>query len=301
MKIPDPKQWPAIWRRRLETLADAAERHGCPSALVGGCVRDMVLGIVPKDWDVVIEGKPSVWVPEVAGALAARVVEHPRFMTLTLHFDDGTHVDVTTARRETYAKPGALPTVEPASLSDDAFRRDFSANALFSLLGDGGRLFDPSGGVADMKIKQLRVLHDHSFIDDPTRLYRAARYAARYGWTVENKTLGLVHQAVAEHRPRSVSPVRLRHELFRLLEEDDPRDGLRLTWQWGLWTYWDPCWKFTEELGERVAFLPRQSPPAHRLAVMLSDRPERALDVMSKFSAPVAFKNQVLAYLEKMD
>ncbi|MBK8871407.1 MAG: CCA tRNA nucleotidyltransferase [Elusimicrobia bacterium] len=289
-------EWPRMWRLRLETLGRAAVRHSCPSAIVGGCVRDLVLGLEPKDWDVVVEGQPSVWISDVASSLAARVVEHPRFMTLTLHFSDGTHLDIATARKETYVKPGSLPTVQPSSLSVDALRRDFSANALYFLLSEG-TLFDPTGGVADMGQKRLRVLHDISFIDDPTRLFRAARYAARYGWTVDKHTLDLIQSAVAARVPQTVSLVRLRHELFRLLEEEDPIGGLRLAWQWGLWTYWDPRWEFTEELGARLKSLPRQSPPAHRLAVLLSDHPNRAEEILTRFSTPVDLKKQVSAHL----
>lgn len=293
MKQLDPSHWPRLWRLRLETLNRAAARHDCPIAIVGGCVRDLVLGFEPKDWDVVVEGKPSLWVSDVASSLAARVVEHPRFLTLTLHFEDGTHLDIATARQETYVKPGALPTVQPASLSVDARRRDFSANALYFLLGER-KVFDPTGGVPDMTHKRLRVLHDLSFIDDPTRLFRAARYAARYGWTVDKHTRDLVQTAMSAQAPQTVSLVRLRHELFRLLEEDDPADGLRLAWEWGLWSYWDPRLEFSEDLAAKLASLPRRSPPVNRLAVLFGGRVDLAKEILTRFSAPVVLKKDVL-------
>jgi hypothetical protein len=266
-RVPEP------WRGRLSLLGEMASKRGMPAAIVGGCVRDLVLNLSPKDWDVVVEGPVAPLVREVSAALSARLVEHPRFRTFTLHFADGTHLDVATARTETYPKPGALPVVSGSTLREDSRRRDFTSNALYlPLLPNAGDILDPTGGQEDMKAGVLRVLHDQSFVDDPTRLYRAARYAARYGWAVEAQTQALVQKAVNEDRPRSVSRVRLRHELFHLLEEEKPASALRLTWDWGLWKFWDETWVFVEERSQKVLTLPQESPPVQRLALFFRIR-----------------------------
>lgn len=289
---------PELWRQRLSCLGEIAAANQRPAAVVGGCVRDLLLGLNPKDWDVVVEGQASPLVYSAAQVLSARVVEHSRFMTFTLYFLDGTHLDVATARAETYPQPGALPVVRRATLAEDAQRRDFTSNALYlSLCPESGALLDPTGGQADMKARFLRTLHDKSFVDDPTRLYRAARYSARYGWAVEEETLGFIHDAVGEERPRTVSLVRLRHELFRILEEEDPGPALRSSWEWGLWKFWDATWRFTDGLAQRVKSMPRESPPAQRLAAFLSPHRATAEAVLKRFSTPIDLRRRVLAFL----
>lgn len=291
-RVPEP------WRGRLSCLGEMASKRKMPAAIVGGCVRDLVLNLSPKDWDVVVEGPVAPLVRDVSAALSARLVEHPRFRTFTLHFGDGRHLDVATARTETYPKPGALPVVRGSSLREDARRRDFSSNALYlPLLPNAGDILDPTGGRDDMKAGVLRVLHDQSFVDDPTRLYRAARYAARYGWAVEAQTQALIQKAVNEDRPRTVSRVRLRHELFRLLEEKDPTAALRLTWDWGLWKFWDETWVFAEERSQKVLTVHRESPPVQRLAVFLGSDPKSAEAVLKRFSTPVELRRQILALI----
>lgn len=295
-------QIPKPWRQRLSVLGQAAAERQLPAAAVGGCVRDLLLGLTPKDWDVVIEGQAAPLVRSASKILAARVVEHPRFMTFTLHFSDGTHLDITTGRTETYPTPGILPVVRPASLAEDARRRDFTSNALYLQLNPTpGDLLDPTGGQADMKAGRLRVLHDQSFVDDPTRLYRAARYATRYGWTVDGKTLELIHKAVAENRPRSVSLVRLRHELFRILEEENPIPPLRTTWDWGLWKFWDETWRYNDARTIQLKSVPRESPPTRRLALFLGPDPAAAETSLKRFSTPTDLRNSVLRYFSSHD
>ncbi len=289
---------PAPWGHRLRVLGQAAVDHQRPAAVVGGCVRDLMLGLTPKDWDVVVEGPAAALVRSAAKLLSARLVEHPRCLTFTLHFDDGTHLDVTTARWETYPTPGVLPVVRPASLAQDAQRRDFTANALYLQLSPHpGELLDPTGGREDMKAAQLRVLHDQSFVDDPTRLYRAARYATRYGWTIEPKTLTLIQKAVAEERPRSVSLVRLRHELFRLLEEENPIPALRTSWEWGLWKFWDETWVYKEDRANPLKSIPRESPPIRRLALFLGPDPAKTETTLKRFSMPIELRKRVKSIL----
>ena len=193
----------ACGARLLEVLRD-----GPRAALVGGAVRDLLLGREPRELDVVVEGD--------AGALAARLGEvvaaHERFGTATAHHE-GCAFDVARARTEAYARPGALPDVEPATIEADLGRRDVSVNAL-ALLPDGTLLGDP----ADLRAGVLRVLHDRSFEDDPTRLWRVARYAARLGFTVDPRT----RELAAAADPSTVTGPRLGAEVRLALGEPDP-------------------------------------------------------------------------------
>ena len=151
-----------------------------------------------------------------------RLVVHPSFGTASVVIEDAT-TDLVTARRETYPSPGALPDVTPSSIDDDLARRDFTINAMALPLGqESPEILDPHGGVEDMRIGGVRVLHDASFIDDPTRLLRAVRYEQRLGFRIEAGTLVRLEEAVVNGCLSAVSGDRLRHELERIFEEDRP-------------------------------------------------------------------------------
>jgi tRNA nucleotidyltransferase (CCA-adding enzyme) len=191
-----------------------------PAWLVGGAVRDLMLGADTVDLDVAIEGDAR----EVARALAERLggqaVEHERFGTATVHAG-GLTADLASTRRESYAQPGALPDVEPASLDDDLARRDFTVNAMAAALDPQrlGELRDPHGGRADLNAGVIRVLHDGSFVDDPTRLLRAIRYESRLGFRMDEETERLARDAIGQGAPSTVSGARIRDELLDLLGE----------------------------------------------------------------------------------
>src|SRR3954447_10430159 len=154
-----------------------------PAWLVGGAVRDLLLGAASVDLDVAIEGDAREVARELAARLGGEAVEHERFGTATVRADALT-VDLASPRRESYAHPGALPEVEPAPLDEDLARRDFTVNAMAAALDSErlGELRDPHGGRGDLEAGVIRVLHPKSFIDDPTRLLRAVRYEARFGF-----------------------------------------------------------------------------------------------------------------------
>ena len=144
--------------------------------LVGGAVRDLLLGRESFDVDLAVEGDAI----EFARGLGGEVTAHGRFGTAVVRFPDGRQLDVVTCRRETYAAPAALPDVEAGTIEDDLARRDFTVNAMAASLGsDFGRLVDPHGGRADLENETIRVLHQQSFVDDPTRIFRAVRYESR--------------------------------------------------------------------------------------------------------------------------
>jgi tRNA nucleotidyltransferase (CCA-adding enzyme) len=194
---------------------------GLPSAfLVGGAVRDLLLGGQTVDLDVAIEGDARSAARELAARLGGEVVEHERFGTATVKADD-LALDLATTRRERYLEPGALPEVEPAGLTEDLGRRDFTINAMaLGLSGEGlGVLEDPHEGREDLEQGVIRVLHGQSFIDDPTRLLRALRYEARFDFRMDEQTERLAREAAAGPGFSTVSGPRIRDELLDLLRE----------------------------------------------------------------------------------
>ncbi len=181
-------------------------------AVVGGFVRDVWLGREPRELDLVVEGD----VAAIARALGGEVVVHEPFGTATAA-GAGWRIDLAMARRERYPAPGALPEVEPAKIEEDLARRDFTVNAIAVTLADGA-LLAADGALEDLARGALRVLHERSFIDDPTRLLRLARYAERLGFAVEPWTAGLAGEASLA----TLSGGRLGGELRLALAEPDP-------------------------------------------------------------------------------
>ena len=182
--------------------------------VVGGAVRDALLGRDPRDLDLVVEGDAA----EVARRLGEEPLLHERFGTATAN---GV-VNLAAARRERYEQPGALPEVElGAPIAEDLARRDFTVNAIAVRLADGELQAVP-GALEDLAARRLRVLHDGSFLDDPTRLLRLVRYAARLRFQIEQVTRELAFAAVEDGALATVTPSRLGNELRLLLEEPQP-------------------------------------------------------------------------------
>jgi len=207
-------------------LDSVRESSDAPVFLVGGAVRDLLLGRPRADVDLVVLGDAAT----LAARLGADPVEHERFATAKVELD-GHEVDIATARSETYQHPGALPEVAPAAdIETDLARRDFTLNALALPLQGETRLIDPYGGRADLDAGVLRVLHPRSFEDDPTRAIRAARYAARFGFEPETETAELLRQANLE----TVSTERKENELLRLAAEANAPRGFALLGDWGV-------------------------------------------------------------------
>lgn len=192
--------------------------------LVGGAVRDLLSGGHPLDLDLVVEGPAEPLVQRLEGQ--ARL--HDRFSTATVTLGPLT-LDFARSRRETYPRPGALPEVEPADLDEDLRRRDFTVNAIAVALNgpDVGRLAAAPHAIEDLEGRRLRVLHDESFRDDPTRLLRLIRYLARLGYQIEPGTLALIRAAVADRALDTVSGARIGNELRLVAAEGDPIAALR--------------------------------------------------------------------------
>ena len=214
---------------RLERLRPVFEAIAAASEpyegvyLVGGTVRDILLGERSFDVDVAVEGDAIALARSLAEALGGRVRAHRKFGTAVVVYGDVDRVDVVTARTEFYDAPAALPTVEHATIREDLFRRDFTINAMaVSLKGeDFGRLVDPFGGRRDLREGVIRVLHNLSFIDDPTRIFRAIRYENRYGFRMDEHTVRLARGCIEMGLVGDLSSARLRDELVLLLEEGE--------------------------------------------------------------------------------
>jgi tRNA nucleotidyltransferase (CCA-adding enzyme) len=200
-----------------------------PAWLVGGAVRDLLLGAATVDLDVAVEGDALEAARELARRLGGQVREHERFGTANVRAGD-LMVDLATTRRESYARPGALPDVEPAPLEDDLARRDFTVNAMAASLDarEVGELRDPHGGQADLAARVIRVLHPASFADDPTRLLRALRYEGRIAGALDPGSERLAREAIAAGAPATVSGARVRDELLDLLHESPGRGTGRM-------------------------------------------------------------------------
>ncbi len=184
---------PPARRALIAQVGRVAEARGLPLYLVGGFVRDLLLGLPPDDFDFFVEGDAPTLAHALVRELGGELTVHPAFRTATWTNPTGLTVDLATARTETYPHPAALPVVTPATIAEDLRRRDFTINALaLRVAGDQfGELLDPHGGQADLTSKVVRVLHPRSFQDDPTRLFRAVRYEQRLGFALAPDTRAL--------------------------------------------------------------------------------------------------------------
>ena len=212
---------------KLEAARRIAHDSGLSLYLVGGSVRDLLLGRGTRDLDLVTAGDAPSMAAAVAEQLGGRLIAHRQFGTATVELD-ALRLDFSTARRETYPRPGALPQVVPSNMDDDLGRRDFSINAMaLCLAGAGeGSLLDPRRGQGDLDHGLVRVLHSASFIDDPTRMFRAVRYEQRLGFNIERETLRLFQKALDQNALNTLSGDRIRRELESILEEERPASAL---------------------------------------------------------------------------
>lgn len=214
---------PSFVRARIETIEKVSNDLGVAAYLVGGFVRDLLLGRENRDLDVVVEGDGPAFARALGAELGAHVRVHDAFLTAVVREPDGTTIDVASARSEFYRAPAVLPEVESSALRQDLYRRDFTINTMALRLGPGSpvELVDYFGGQRDLKEGVLRVLHSLSFIDDPTRVLRAVRLSLRLGFQISPETLRLVSVAVGEGIFEQLSGGRLREELELLLADPE--------------------------------------------------------------------------------
>jgi tRNA nucleotidyltransferase (CCA-adding enzyme) len=220
------KELPAELVSFMQVAGRVTQSEGQNLYLVGGVVRDLLLGKPNFDLDLVVEGDAIKLAQQLSQTMHGKITTHPRFNTAKLQWDRWS-TDLTTARSETYAKPGALPSVKPASLASDLFRRDFTINAMAIDLSPSryGELIDLYRGRDDLEHKSIRILHEQSFTDDATRIWRGLRYEQRLDFQLERNTLKLLKRDIP--MLDTISGDRIRYELECIFGEERPEKVLR--------------------------------------------------------------------------
>jgi len=270
----------------LQDIGVAADKAGVAAFAVGGFVRDLLLGVENYDVDIVIEGDGLAFAENFAAAAGARVRSHQRFGTAVIIFPDGFKMDVATARTEYYEYPTALPTVELSSIKKDLYRRDFTINTLAIKLNkkDFGYLIDFFGGQRDLKEKSVRILHNLSFIEDPTRIYRAIRFEQRLGFRIARHTQNLIRGATKIDLFQRLAGRRLFTELVLLMSEEDPAKPISRLAEFDLLRFVHPSLQWDDETAAlfqglndalawyRLLFLGKQHKPWQTYFFALIDR-----------------------------
>lgn len=223
-----------IWLERIGSLGDETGQN---VFLVGGIVRDLLLGHPSEDIDIVVEGDGIKFAQELGDVWGGRVTGHEKFGTATWKVNRELKIDLATARREYYEYPAALPAVERSDLREDLYRRDFSINAMAIQLNKvkKGCLIDYFHGYNDLREKKIRVLYNLSFVEDPTRILRAVRFENRFGFQMDDQTLGLALNSIDEIS--SVSMTRITAELRIMLKEPNQLAAIRRLASLGVWDY----------------------------------------------------------------
>ncbi|MEA4926654.1 MAG: CBS domain-containing protein [Syntrophomonadaceae bacterium] len=206
---------------------------------VGGYVRDLLLNVPNFDMDLVAEGDGRELATRLAQRLGGKVRIHDRFATASVILNEGTKIDVATARTEYYEFPAALPMVERSSIREDMYRRDFTINTLALCLNPNkfGDLIDYFGGRKDIQNRYIRILYNLSFVEDPTRILRAIRFEQRYRFTIEPDTLRFAKDAIDRRMLGKLSYKRIMQELILILSEKDPMSALERMTDTGVWKY----------------------------------------------------------------
>ena len=213
----------------LDKIIDITSEKKIKCYLVGGAVRDIILGKTPKDLDFVVDKKAENISSEIALELNGEVLSNSEFGTSKLSIKKSIY-DIANARSETYAHPGALPKVTRNSIDKDLWRRDFSINSVAIQLtqDEDWQILDPTDGLADISHGTIRVLHDKSFVDDPTRIFRAVKYSIRFGFSIDEKTGKLIGNCIKSNYINKISGNRILSEVSQILEEDHFKASIQL-------------------------------------------------------------------------
>ena len=243
----------------LRALGNLADESGVSLYLVGGVVRDLVLKRENWDLDLTVEGDGIAFARLVADRYGAGLAVFERFATARLAFPDGLKMDIATTRRESYAQPALLPTVQPASIEEDLSRRDFTINAIAIQLNplQFGRVLDPYGSQRDLRARTIRVLHAGSFQDDPTRIFRAIRFEQRFGFRLERITSHLLAKAASTNLIQQLSGPRLQNEILLLCAERDPVRAIVRLGQLKLLRFLHRRLCYTKSIKQVVAAIPK--------------------------------------------
>lgn len=282
--------------------------------LVGGSVRDMILGAGHTDLDFSVEGDGVGFALDLAKKWRVQAVIHRRFRTATLRTSEGVKIDIATARRESYETPGALPVVAVGTIHDDLFRRDFSINAMALCVNVSrfGELIDDFGGERDLGAGAVKTLHSLSFMDDPTRIVRAVRFEQRFDFAIEKNTLGALREAVKARMLERVQKHRLRDEILLVFKEAEPLKALERLHQLAGFSFispglrWEQSWRREfRAAGNAMAAFKASHPKRHvepealYLALFLARLPlKEAKAVMLDFAFHRAVSARVLSLVQ---
>lgn len=234
----------------LKEIGQYADTKKLPLWAVGGFVRDFYLGKKTYDIDICAEGKIDDLLSFCHKKYGAKITRFETFGTARANFANGLKLDFVCCRKEVYQKPAALPQVKPSNLKDDLFRRDFTANAaaLSLLPSEFFKSYDFFEAIKAIKKGYIKILHDKSFIDDPTRIFRAIRFAARFNWKIEKNTLALLKKAVKENYLLLLSRARLNHEFIKILEEKNPFAALEMLKKFNVLKYYTADIKIPKDI-----------------------------------------------------
>ena len=278
---------PAAMISFIRQAGDLARQEQARLYLVGGVVRDILLDRINLDLDLVLESDAITFARKLGSLNRAVVKTHPRFGTAKLQWHDH-NIDIAMARAESYASPGALPRVRPGTIKDDLARRDFTINAMSIELNPRhfGELLDPHGGKSDLGAGLIRVLHDRSFIDDATRIWRALRYEQRLDFLIEPATGKLLKRDI--NKLATISGTRLRYELELLLAEELPEKALKRADELGALRALHPALKADNWLSETFAlagerYSPDPPPPVLYLALLTYRLTEEDVEQFSSY------------------
>ena len=296
-------------RLSLRKLGEIGDELGLPVYAVGGFVRDLLLGIDNLDIDVTVDGDGIFFAERFAERYGCRVRSHKKFGTAVLVFPDGRKIDVASTRLEYYESPGALPTVERASLRQDLYRRDFTINTLALCINSGkfGRLTDHFGGQQDIQERVVRVLHNLSFVEDPTRVFRAIRFEQRLGFHIAPHTEKLIRSAVRIHLLDKLGGERLFSELVQILREKEPTAAIGRMSSLGLLPFIHPALKLVpatervlREAGQVMAWFrllylddPCEQWQVYLLAMFDGLKPDEFIDACRRLAVPGRFATQL--------
>ncbi len=296
-------------RLLLRKLGEVGDELGLSVYAVGGFVRDLLLGIDNLDIDVTVEGDGIFFAERFAQHHACRVRSHKKFGTAVLVFPDGRKIDVASTRLEYYESPGALPTVERASLRHDLYRRDFTINTLALCINSDrfGRMTDHFGGQQDIQERNVRVLHNLSFVEDPTRVFRAIRFEQRLGFHIAPHTEKLIRSAVRMHLLDKLGGERLFSELAHILREKEPTAAIGRMSALGLLPFIHPALKLVpatervlREAGQVMAWFrllylddPCEQWQVYLLAMFDGLKPDEFIDACRRLSVPGRFAAQL--------
>ncbi|GAB6087808.1 CBS domain-containing protein [Alkaliphilus crotonatoxidans] len=241
----------------LKTAGQIGDELGSKVFVVGGFVRDLLLNRANWDIDIVIEGEGIAFAERLNGSLKGTMKSFEQFNTAMITLANGQTIDIVTARREYYEYPAALPRVEKSSIWSDLFRRDFTINCMAIQLNkpEMGLLVDYFGGLRDLKDKKIRVLYNLSFIEDPTRIFRALRFSTRLDFEIESETTFFMKQAIEDNMIKKLSNDRIREELLHLLGEPKLAENIKRLDDYGILRSLHPSLKLDDHTLKKLAMI----------------------------------------------